>query len=143
MAETKQAITSPSDKPKHAGGRPSKFTDVSQLNALFLNWKEEFKEEGSLIGEIPDVEGFCDYIDCYRDLLCEYEKKAEYSDAIKRIKNWIYYRKKQLAMQNKMNPAIFIFDAKNNAGYKDRTEVEETGEQKIIIETRRHGNKDS
>lgn len=101
-------------------GRPLKFKTPEQLQELFSAWKETFADQGNT--DIPDVEGFCVFVDAYRDIISEYEKKKEYSDTIKRIKNWIYYRKKQLAMQNKMNPTIFIFDAKNNAGYVDKTE---------------------
>lgn len=108
-------------------GRPPKFDNPDQLQELFEAWKQTFTKENE---EIPDVEGFCDYVDAYRDLLSEYEKKPDYSDTIKRIKNWIYHKKKQLAMRNKMPPAIFIFDAKNNAGYVDKTEqdVNHSGE---------------
>lgn len=107
-----------------AGGRPPKFATPEELQAVYELWKQEFDEGGSLVGEIPDVEGFCNYIDAYRDLFSEYEKKPQFSDTIKRIKNWIYYKKKQLAMQNKMNATVFIFDAKNNAGYVDKTELD-------------------
>lgn len=100
-------------------GRPPKFSSPEELQGLFESWKLTFNEKTD---EIPDVEGFCDYVDAYRDIISEYEKKESFSDTIKRIKNWIYYKKKQLAMQNKMNATIFIFDAKNNAGYVDRTE---------------------
>jgi len=111
---------------KHPGGRPPVFESPDALRSSFADWKEEFKEGGRYAGEIPDVEGFCDYVDAYRDLLSEYAGKPEFSDTIKKIKNWIYYKKKQLAMQNKMNPTIFIFDAKNNAGYVDKTEQDMT-----------------
>lgn len=109
-------------------GRPPKFDSSEQLLSVFEDWKLEFEGAGSLKDDIPDVEGFCDYIDSYRELLMEYERKEEFSRAVKKIKNWIYARKKQLAMKNKMNPAIFIFDAKNNAGYVDKTEVDEKQE---------------
>lgn len=105
-------------------GRPPKFSTVEELEQTFLEWKATFQFGGERYGEVPDVESFCDYVDAWRDLLCEYEKKPEYSDAIKRIKNWIYARKKQLAFAGKMPPAVFIFDAKNNAGYVDKQEVE-------------------
>lgn len=121
---------------KHAGGRPPKFESPEMLWKTFEQWKTEFQEGGLLFGEIPDVEGFCDYVGAWRDLLIEYQNKEEFSDTVKKIKNWIYHRKKQLAMQNKMPPAIFIFDAKNNAGYADKSEVENSGEQKLIVETR-------
>lgn len=108
-----------------AAGRPPKFASVQDLQSLFEAWQQEFEVTGAKATEIPDVEGFCDYADAYRDLLSEYESKQEFSDTIKRIKNWIYYKKKQLAMQGKMNPAIFIFDAKNNAGYVDKSELDQ------------------
>lgn len=103
-------------------GRPPKFKTPEKLLEAFKSWKIELAPGGSLQGEIPDVEGFCDYVNSYRQLFMEYEKKEEFSTTIKEIKNWIYYRKKQLAMTNKMNATVFIFDAKNNAGYVDKTE---------------------
>lgn len=105
-------------------GRPPRFSSNNDLVLAFLEWKETFDKGGEREDEIPDVEGFCDHIDSYRDLFSAYEKKEEFSDTIKRIKNWIYYKKKQLAMKNQMNATIFIFDAKNNAGYVDKTEFE-------------------
>ena len=107
-------------------GRPPKFQTSEQLEEMFGTWRKSFDKDGERVGEIPDVEGFCDFIDSYRDLFCEYEKKKEFSDTIKRIRNWIQFKKKQLAMQNKMNATVFIFDAKNNAGYVDRTEADVT-----------------
>jgi hypothetical protein len=103
-------------------GRPPKFESVDVLEQAFRDWKETFEDEKNT--DIPDVEGFCDFVGAYRDILNNYEKDPEFSNTIKIIKNWIYYKKKQLAMQGKMNAAIFIFDAKNNAGYVDRSELE-------------------
>ena len=111
---------------KHPGGRPPKFADKETLEQTFYNWKLEFLEGGRYFGDIPDVECFCDYINSYRELLMEYERKPEFSRTVKQIKNWIYYQKKQLAMRNKMPAAIFIFDAKNNAGYVEKTETDIT-----------------
>lgn len=125
-----------------AGGRPPKFSTDEELQAKFQEWKDSFAPSGANSGEIPDVEGFCDFIDAYRDLFSEYEKKPEFSDTIKRIKNWIYYRKKQLAMSNKMNATVFIFDAKNNAGYVDKTEqdVSHSGEVSFVNDVPRPKN---
>lgn len=113
-------------------GQPPKFSSPEKLNELFIQWKESFSK--GINPDIPDVEGFCDYVNAHRDIISEYERKPEFSDTIKRIKNWIYYRKKQLAMQGKMNPAVFIFDAKNNAGYVDKTEqdISHSGEVQFV-----------
>lgn len=110
----------------NAVGRPPKFNTVEELQTKFDEWKKELQVGGALFGEVPDVEGFCDYVDSYRDLFSEYESKPEFSDTIKRIKNWMYYRKKQLAFGGKMNPAVYIFDAKNNHGYVDKQETDIT-----------------
>jgi hypothetical protein len=104
-------------------GRPLKFGSPEELWKLFEEWQQRFNPvEGKGVEEIPDIEGFCDHVNAYRDIFSEYERKPDFSDTIKQIKNWIYHKKKQLAMQGKMPPAIFIFDAKNNAGYTDKTE---------------------
>lgn len=112
-------------------GRPPKFSSAEELEHKFRDWRQELNG-GSLNGEVPDVEGFCDYIDSYRDLFSEYESKPEFSDTIKRIKNWMYYRKKQLAFGGKMNPTVYIFDAKNNHGYVDKTEQDLTSKGEKI-----------
>lgn len=111
----------------HPGGRPPKFTSPEHMEALYDEYENSLAPD-----EIPDVEGFCVYVDAWRDLFSEYGTKPEFSDTVKRIKNRIYAKKKQLAMQNKMNATIFIFDAKNNAGYTDKTEQDITsGGEKI------------
>lgn len=107
-------------------GRPPKFANVGELQSAFTEWQETFKFGHERYGEVPDIEGFCDHVEAWRDLLIDYEKKEEFSHTIKKIKNWIYSRKKQLAFAGKMPAAVFIFDAKNNAGYVDRMEQDVT-----------------
>jgi hypothetical protein len=113
-------------------GRPPRFETVEDLQEAFKNWQMDLAFGGKLYGEIPDVEGFCDYIGCWRDLLSEYEKKPQFADAIKEVKNWIHYRKKQKAMAGDIPAAIYIFDAKNNAGYVDRQETDLTTKGKEL-----------
>ncbi len=114
-------MTKKKDSPNKAG-RPPKFESPEYLQGLFQEWKAQI--DNGTITDIPDIEAFCDFVGAWRDILIEYEKKPEFSNTIKQIKNFIYYKKKQLAMTGKMNPAIFIFDAKNNAGYVDKQEVD-------------------
>lgn len=70
----------------HPGGRPLTFPTAEDLLYAFAKYQSEFEEGGSLVGEIPDVESFCVYIDSYRNLLNEYESKDEFSGAIKKNK---------------------------------------------------------
>lgn len=100
-------------------GRPPKFSSPDELQKLFDEWQASFTPDND---EIPDVEGLCVFLDTSRQTLFEYESRDGFTDAIKRIKDWILFKKKQLAMKGKIPPAIYIFDAKNNAGYVDKTE---------------------
>ncbi len=77
-------------------------------------------------GDITDIEGLAVFLGTTRKTLWEYEYREEFSNTIKRAKDKIFNNKKQLAMKGKMNPIVFIFDAKNNHNYTDKQEVEAT-----------------
>lgn len=122
-------------------GRPPKFDSPEQLEDMFEQWKASFADGTN--SDIPDVEGLCVHLDTARQTLFDYEKKPEYSDTIKRLKDWIHYKKKQLAMNGKIPPAIYIFDAKNNAGYVDKQEVDQKTSGEVIIKTVSYKDTDS
>ena len=117
---------------KHAGGRPPKFTDVDQLE---IQIEAFFKFCDDHIYPYT-IHGLCVALDCTRDTLCEYEKKPQFSDTIKRAKEKIrWFVEKELFLGK--NPSGMIFWLKNNAGWKDKQELEHTGEmtfKKIEIE---------
>jgi len=75
---------------------------------------------------IPDIEGLCVYMGTFRERLHYYEKDPAFRNSIKRIKEEIFHAKKQKAFKNKINATVFIFDAKNNHNYTDKTEVAQT-----------------
>lgn len=107
---------------KNKGGRPKKFTAVEELQQKIDNFFVDCEEKE----DIPDIEGLAYYLNTTRKTLFEYEKQEEFSNTIKRTKDKIFYFKKQLAFKGKINPAVFIFDAKNNHDYRDKMEVEST-----------------
>jgi hypothetical protein len=111
-------------------GRPPKFEtpeDLENQIELFFDYCEE-------VDEVPDVEGLAVYLDTTRKTLWEYEKKDEFSNTIKRCKDKIFHKKKQLAFKGKINPTVFIFDAKNNHEYTDKQELDHTSQgEKINI----------
>jgi hypothetical protein len=107
---------------KHPGGRPPKFTDVDEL---------EEKIDGFFAfcdaNEYPyTIHGLCVHIGCTRDTLCEYEKKPQFSDTIKKAKEKIRWFVERELFQGK-NPSGMIFWLKNNAGWKDKQETEISG----------------
>jgi hypothetical protein len=83
------------------------------------------------------IQGLAEALDCTRATLNNYEKKEGYEAyfyTIKRAKNKVEKQKVVRALIGKANPAITIFDLKNNHGHVDRQEVkqDQTSEIKII-----------
>lgn len=85
--------------------------------------------------QIPyTIEGLCEVLDCDRATLLNYEKKEgyeEYFNTIKKAKIKIQRNKLERGLQGDSNPAVTIFDLKNNHDYKDKTETEHSGEVNI------------
>lgn len=79
------------------------------------------------------IEGLCDTLECERETLLNYEKKEGYEEffsTIKKAKLKIQRNKLERGLCGESNPAVTIFDLKNNHGYKDKTETEHSGEIK-------------
>ena len=104
-------------------GRPPKFESIEDFNKQddgFFDWCDDNKF-------VPDIEGLAVYLDTSRKVILDYEKKDEFSYTIKKIKDKIFFYKKQLAFKGKLNATVFIFDAKNNHEYADKQEIEHSG----------------
>ncbi|MDP4147375.1 MAG: terminase small subunit [Bacillota bacterium] len=80
--------------------------------------------------ERPSILAMCRHIGIHRDNLLEYEKKEDYHDTIKAAKSRIEeYVEQQLYRKDQVTG--IIFNLKNNFGWKDKTEVETSGETTI------------
>ena len=113
---------------KKVGAKP-RWANVRQFNRDvegFFNWclVEDY---------VPDIEALAEYLDTTRKTIHDYEKKPEFSYTIKRLKTKIFNKKKQAAFKGKIPAAVFIFDAKNNHGYRDKQEVKHEGKIKTAI----------
>lgn len=110
------------------------------------NTKTVVTKEGEII-EVPHpipytIEGLCDVLECDRATLLNYEKTKGYEpyfNTIKKAKNKIQRNKVERGLIGESNPAVTIFDLKNNHGYKDKTETDtnHSGEIKITREIKR------
>lgn len=106
---------------KHAGGRPLKFPDPVAFDGMiddFFIYCEDNEKK-------PTLERLAVYIGTNHETLSDYENRPEFSASVKKAKQrclaWL--------IDNGLdarNPAMQIFLAKNNYGYKDKTEVETT-----------------
>lgn len=91
-----------------------------------------------ILKQIPyTIEGLCEVLDCDRATLLNYEKKEgyeEYFNTIKKAKIKVQRNKVERGLGSESNPAVTIFDLKNNHGYKDKTEVDATNRHTIEYE---------
>lgn len=81
------------------------------------------------------IEGLCEVLDCERQTLLNYEKQKgyeEYFDTIKRAKRKIARNKLERGLTGQSVSNVTIFDLKNNHGYKDKMEFDQTIEDKSI-----------
>jgi len=115
-------------------GRPLKFKSVKELeeriDAYFDNTpKDEWTITGLALA-----------LDTYRQTLVNYEEKDEFVDTIKKAKQRVENGYEIDLKKYGRSGTIF---ALKNFDWKDRTEQENSGEQKIVIETRVHGKDNS
>jgi len=113
-------------------GRPLKFKTPKDLeNALAGYFKEREKNHSPLT-----VNGLAYHLHIDTDTLLNYEKRDNFSALIKRAKQYIAdYWECRLAT-NSPTGAIFWL---KNAGWKDRQEVEHSGDLPLTITVVQHG----
>lgn len=108
------------EKPhRNPWGRPLKFPSVEDLENKINQYFQSSKESGDPI----TITGLACALDTSRKVLVEYEERDEYSNAIKRAKQFIeaYFEKMLIT---KTNVAGVIFSLKNNYKRVDKHEIE-------------------
>lgn len=102
-------------------GRPLKFKSVDELQRKIDAYFRQMDAEKRPC----TVSGLAVALETSRKVLVEYEDKEEFSNTIKnakvKIENWI----EENSIMGKTNPAVSIFNLKNNFGWKDKTEVDQ------------------
>jgi hypothetical protein len=103
----------------HAGGRPLKFQDPiafdKMIDDFFINCEET--------GHKPTIEHLAVYMNCNHETLSDYEVREQFSASVKKARrrclDWLISQG-----LDARNPAMHIFLAKNNYGYKDKQEID-------------------
>ena len=120
------------------GDRP-KYTNPDDMQALihlyFVDCKKNFEADKNGWGEpkdtitedlFPNVTGLALALDMTREGLINYEAKDEFTDTVKRAKQRVESYTVQRLFMN--NPTGSIFNLKNNFNWKDKQEVEHSGD---------------
>lgn len=112
---------------KHAGGRPLKYKNLEEIqpliDAYFINTPVTQQT----------ITGLALALDTDRVTLINYGKRDEFFNAIKTAKTKVE-NAYELSLRVR-GSAGDIFGLKN-FGWTDKTEVENSGEQRVIVETR-------
>ena len=106
-------------------GKLGKPKTVEELETRIDNYMEKCFDAGLP----PTVEGLALSIDYDRGTVYDIEHckaKVQFSDSIKRAKDFIANYDASLGMSNKLNAAIYCFRAKNMYGMKDVQEIKAT-----------------
>lgn len=109
--------------------------DFVQKSIDFFDYCNEVNADPELEKKlIPDVESWALYLGTTRTTIFEYEKRGgEWSEAIAFFKNAIGSAKKQMALNGKIPPVLYIFDSTNNHGYVNAAEFKM--EAKTTVQT--------
>lgn len=79
--------------------------------------------------EFPNIAGFCVFNDMHRDTY--YAQKEYYSDTFKKVEMIL---ENGAINSDAVNDTFKIFYMKNKCGYKDKQEIENSGDVNIKIE---------
>lgn len=108
-------------------GKLGKPKTVEQLEERI----DEYLEKCFAVGLPPTVEGMALSIDYDRVTVYQIEQqmaKVQFSNSIKRAKDFIANYDAALGMSNKVNAAVYCFRAKNMYGMKDVQEIKATSD---------------
>ncbi len=111
------------------GGRPLKFESPEELQEKI----DRYFEECDLNKVLYTVCGLAVALECDRNTLTNYTAKKEYFSTIKNAKQKIEAAV-ELHCLNAKNPVGAIFNLKNNFGWKDKQEVEQSGNVTIVFD---------
>ena len=125
----------------HPGGRPPHYSTPEELQEKIDEYFKHpprkrilYGKGNVVIGEVPvvTITGLALYLGfCNRQSMYDYENRKEFSDTIKKARSFIEQEYEECLRTNNPTGAIF---ALKNFGWKDKQEIEHSGDNlKIII----------
>lgn len=129
-------------------GRPLKFKTPEDMQAVidayfakcdphvedfqYLEWNKEHQEQEiktvkRITEQVPyTMAGLADALDLSRQALMEYDDRDGFGDTIKKARRKVEIYVEQLMLKSNGVVAGVIFNAKNNFGWRDRSETDIT-----------------
>lgn len=108
--------TKKAQEKKNKGGRPPEYQNSDELWEAAEQYFE-YCEKNKLL---PNKAGLAKYLDVHRDTLNDWEKKKQFSVALKKVRTWIEDAWVQRLGGNKPTGAIFYLKNAYKDDYKDR-----------------------
>ena len=123
---------------KKRRGRPAKYKTIDELQQAIDDYFEmcDSKRMAKKSTNQPEdtipytIEGLCHTLNIDRSTLIRYEKdkkKIDFCNTIKRAKLRIQQDVMERGLSGRSNPAVTIFNLKNNFGYTDKQEYDING----------------
>ena len=103
-------------------GRPNKISSPEELYLAI----EEYKKYCDKNKEPFTIVGLALHMDIRKETLIEYSKKEGFSNPYKKAMNIAENHLVKYSLTGKYNPTVSIFMLKNNHGYKDKQEIDNT-----------------
>lgn len=125
---------------KHAGGRPPLYDSPEKMQDVIDEYfaecdnriKEIHTKEGDSVGvNVPEpytMSGLAYALGMSRQTVIDYKNKDEFLDTIKRARARVERDVERRLMEGTTGAAGPIFNLKNNFSWRDKSEVESSGE---------------
>lgn len=123
-------MATPKYPPGQTTGRPPKFTSVEDMQAAI----DKYFDDCDQTKRPYTMAGLAYELDMSRQSLINYKDNTEFLDTIKKARFKIERYVEELMLKSNGVVAGVIFNAKNNFGWVDKQEVQQSGEVKHSYE---------
>ncbi|WP_294378967.1 DNA-packaging protein [uncultured Clostridium sp.] len=116
---------------KKAVGRPRVFNSQEELEQKIMEYWQRCEQ----LNKPYTLSGLALWIGIDRKTLYNYSEKDEFFPTIKKAKDIVEASMEERALTGENNVTFSIFALKNNFGWKDKQEIEHSGETNVNMTT--------
>jgi len=138
------------EKKKHPGGRPRKYQSVEAMQTAIEAYFAKCDERTAVVvakdhlitiskPEPYTIQGLTVALGLTREGMCDYEARPEFADTVKAAKQRCEADKVRHMLDGDGYGPGYIFDLKNNHGWKDQQQIEHSGAVHVHFDKRYEG----